>query len=340
VNYLHLVDHARQHIEKTYERPWRERALRSLLAFVLPHTGRFRLALAAARLARPVRRLFPAGLRRLIDLAATRKSARSAPAIAAPSPVPAAGAIKRVALLTGCVQPALRPAINAATRRVLEKLGVEVVVPPGAGCCGALVHHLGRVDESHAQAKTDIDAWTREIEGKGLDAIVVNASGCGTMVKDYGFLFRADPAYAAKAAQVSALTRDIAELLGELELPAGGAPAPTRVAYHSACSLQHGQRIHGLPRDLLRRVGFEVLEVPEGHLCCGSAGTYNILQPEFATKLRDRKVGHIESIRPDVVASGNIGCLTQIAGGTQIPVVHTIELIDWAMGGPKPAEIA
>jgi glycolate oxidase iron-sulfur subunit len=229
-----------------------------------------------------------------------------------------------------------------------------VVVAPGTGCCGALVHHLGREHESSAQARADIDAWTREIDTRGLDAIVVTASGCGTMLKDYGFIFRTDPQYAAKAARISALARDISEVL--IELMAGArsdvrpstaaAPAPEaahapvlRVAYHSACSLQHGQKLHGLAPRLLREAGFTVLDIPEGHICCGSAGTYSMLQPEMSAKLRDRKARNIESVQPDVIATGNIGCITQIAQGTGIPIVHTVELLDWATGGPAPARL-
>jgi glycolate oxidase iron-sulfur subunit len=340
VNYMHLMDHAREHIEATYQRPWRERFVRSLLAFVMPYPMRFRAALALARVARPMRGILPRELRPLFDALPKQPVARAAGELPAlPPKSTTARRTMRVALLTGCVQPALRPGINDSTKRVLARLGIEVVVPQGSGCCGALVHHLGRTQESLAQARADIDAWTREIEGAGLDAIVVNASGCGTMVKDYGFLFRHDAAYAEKAAKVSALARDISELLTQIELPAGDAPAPLKVAYHSACSLQHGQKVHAAPAALLKRAGFEVLDVPEGHICCGSAGTYNLLQSDLAGQLRERKVKHIESVKPDVIATGNIGCLTQIAGGTAIPIVHTIELIDWALGGPKPPEL-
>jgi glycolate oxidase iron-sulfur subunit len=252
--------------------------------------------------------------------------------------------LRRVALLPGCVQPALRPEINQATQRLLARFGVEVIVAPGTGCCGALVHHLGREHESSAQAKADIDAWTREIETRGLDAIIVTASGCGTMLKDYGFIFRTDPHYAAKAARVSALSRDISEVLAELlvghhfdaESPGVG---ELRVAYHSACSLQHGQKLHALAPRLLREVGFAVHDIPESHICCGSAGTYSLLQPEMSAQLRDRKARNIESVNPDVIATGNIGCITQIAQATGIPIVHTVELLDWATGGPQPVRL-
>jgi glycolate oxidase iron-sulfur subunit len=350
VHYMHLVDHARQHIERTYQRPLADRFMRAMLAFVLPHTGRFRAALALARIARPLRGLFPKRMRALLDAAsgAGAPRARGTPVGGALPRLASAHAsqkIKRVALLPGCVQPALRPEINEATRRLLERFGVEVVVAPGTGCCGALVHHLGREHESSAQAKADIDAWTREIESRGLDAIVVTASGCGTMLKDYGFLFRSDPQYAAKAAHVSARARDISEVLAELlaehRFDAQPSSAPSlRVAYHSACSLQHGQKLNALAPRLLREAGFHVLDVPEGHICCGSAGTYSMLQPEMSMQLRDRKARNIESVQPEVIATGNIGCITQIAQATGIPIVHTVELLDWATGGPVPVRLA
>jgi len=363
VHYMHLVDHARQHIERTYRRPLSDRLMRSMLAFVLPHTSRFRMALKLARFARPARALFPKRMRALLDaandagvrataLAGTDTGGDTLNAAAGASPACAghrsaseidggtvpwpARRIRRVALLPGCVQPALRPEINAATERLLARLGVEVIVAPGTGCCGALVHHLGREHDSSAQAKADIDAWTSEIEGRGLDAIIVTASGCGTMIKDYGFMFRTDAEYAPKAARVSALARDISEVLAEIEIAGEPPAAGLRVAYHSACSLQHGQKLHGVAPRLLREVGFTVLDVPEGHICCGSAGTYSMLQPEMSGQLRDRKARNIESVKPDVIATGNIGCITQIAQATGIPIVHTVELLDWATGGPAP----
>jgi len=345
VHYMHLIDHARQHIERTYRRPLNERILRSFLAFVLPHTSRFQLALWAARAARPLRPVLPARMRALLDAAtSTAKPASRAPLEAAGEQrasdiARSPNALRRVALLPGCVQPALRPGINEAAVRLLNRFGVEVVVAPGTGCCGALVHHLGKQHAAEVQAKADIDAWMREIETKGLDAIIVTASGCGTMLKDYGFIFRNDPEYAARAARISALARDVCEVVAQLATMTPEPSVPVsglRVAYHSACSLQHGQKLHGVAPDLLRKAGFVVLDVPEAHICCGSAGTYSMLQPEMSGQLRDRKVRNIESTRPDVIATGNIGCLTQISQGTGIPVVHTIELLDWAAGGPSP----
>jgi glycolate oxidase iron-sulfur subunit len=337
VHYMHLVDIGRAHIEATYRRPWPERALRALLAAVLPDPGRFRAALLLARLARPFGPVLPRTLRGMLALApAGRPAARP---IAAGAVFPASGARrKRVALLAGCVQQALAPQINAATIRLLTRLGCEVVVAEGAGCCGALVHHLGRADDAHAAARRNVDAWLRVAgEEGGLDAVVVNASGCGTMIKDYGFMLRADPEDAERAARVSALARDVTELVAELGLdPAVPTAPPLNVTYQSACSMQHGQNITTLPKQLLERAGFTVRTPAEAHLCCGSAGTYNILQPALAARLRARKLAAIENTEPDVVASGNIGCITQLAGGTDTPVVHTVELLDWATGGPRP----
>jgi len=344
VHYMHLVDHARAHIEETYRRPLLDRAIRSLLAQVLPHPARFRVALKLAGLGRPFARAF-GRVKALKPLAAMLAMApREVPA---PSPIsrPATHAAAaprrgRVALLTGCAQSVLDPAINEATVRLLTRLGVEVVVPEGEGCCGALVHHMGREPDALDAARRNVDAWTREIENGGLDAIVITASGCGTTIKDYGFMLRLDPVYADKAAIVSALARDVTEYLDAIDLPPPVVAPGLAVAYHSACSMQHGQRIVRQPKDLLRRAGFDVREPREGHLCCGSAGTYNILQPEIAARLRSRKVANIEATAAALVATGNIGCMTQIGGGTSLPVVHTVELLDWAWGGPRPEGVA
>lgn len=333
VNYMHLVDHARDHIEKTYRRPWMDRTLRRLLGAVLPRPGLFRLALRATKLARPFAHVLPARLAASLRLAPSR--------VPPPSPVDRpqsfpteAPRVRRVALLNGCAQQVVAPQINEATIRLLTRHGCEVVVARGAGCCGALTHHLGQ--DGRAFARANILAWTREIEADGLDAIVINASGCGTTVKDYGFMFREDTELAEPARRISALARDMTEIMSEIGLLPPVQPMKHRVAYHSACSLQHGQRIMQQPKQLLQEAGFDVVEPPEPHLCCGSAGTYNLLQPDIATRLRDRKVANIESTAPDFIAAGNIGCITQIASGTGLPVVHTVELLDWATGGPKP----
>ncbi len=339
VHYMHLVDHARARIEDTYVRPLPDRWLRTALARVLPNNGRLRWALWAARLARPFAGLVAAcGLKPLAAMLrlAPARLPRGA-ATAGRRVVAAEGARKgRVALLSGCVGPVIKPSIEAAAIRVLTRHGIEVVLARGQGCCGSLVHHLGREQEALAAARANIDAWSEEIATGGLDAVLVTASGCGTTVKDYGFMLRGDSAYAGKAARIAALARDISEYLAGLELARSGAAEGLSIAYHSACSLQHGQKIERQPKELLCKIGFVVKDVPEGHLCCGSAGTYNILQPDIARRLRDRKVGNIQKLAPDVIAAGNIGCIIQIAAGTAIPVVHTVELIDWATGGRKP----
>jgi glycolate oxidase iron-sulfur subunit len=342
VHYMHLVDHARAHIEDTFARPAGDRLLRALLAQVLPYPNRFRLALAAAKLGAPFRglvaRLPRMGnrLAAMLDLAPARLPGREATNRPGRFPPESGPATRRVALLRGCAQSVLRPDFNAAAIRLLNRHGIEVVHAQ-EGCCGALTHHMGKEQSAHAHAKQTIDAWDAEI-AKGLDAILITASGCGTTIKDYGFMFRDDPAYAEKAQRVSGLAKDVTEYVAQLDL-AATTESDLVVAYHSACSMQHGQGIRTEPKALLKRAGFTVKDVPEGHICCGSAGTYNILQPELATKLRARKVANIERINPDVIATGNIGCATQIGKGTGIPIVHTVELLDWATGGPKPAAL-
>jgi glycolate oxidase iron-sulfur subunit len=325
-------------IEKTYRRPLPDRLVRAILAATLPYRRRFRWGLRLTRLAGPVKpylHRFGAAGRRLtamLKLAPERLPPRGE---ARPGRVfPPHGERRgRVALLTGCAQSVLDPEINAAAIRLLNRLGVEVVLPKGEGCCGSIVHHMGREKQAHGLARKIIDVWTREIEGKGLDAILVTASGCGTTIKDFGHMFRLDPAYAEKAAKVASLALDVTEYLARLDLPLPQRDHLPVVAYHSACSMQHGQRLTALPKKLLQQAGFTVRDVPEGHICCGSAGTYNMLQPEIAARLRGRKVRNIESVEPDVIATGNIGCMTQIGAATAIPIVHTVELLDWAYGG-------
>jgi glycolate oxidase iron-sulfur subunit len=335
VHYQHLVDHARVHIERTFRRPLRERWLRAALAAVLPYPRRLRAALAAAALARPFARLLPAPLRAMLELAPRRRAG----VVSVERPQSAERKRARVALVTGCVQTVIAPEINAATVRLLERCGVEVVSV--GGCCGALVHHLGKERRANALAASLVERLHAELEGKGLDAIVANASGCGTHAKDFGYVFRGDEQLAAQAAAVSAKARDVTEVLAELGLPPL-APSAVKlaVAYHSACSMQHGQKLDKQPRELLAAAGFVVKEIAEGHLCCGSAGTYNVLQPELAARLRDRKLASIARAQPDVVATGNVGCITQLAAGGGAPVVHTVELLDWATGGPRPPALA
>ena len=343
VNYMHLVDHAREYIENTYTRPWHERLLRNILTVVLPRPALFRASLIGARLAKPFRAVVPRTgvlgerIHAMLDLAPPslpRMGGMQSPQVHA-----AQGERRgRVALLAGCAQKVLDPAINEATIRLLTRMGIEVVIAKGAGCCGALTHHMGRHDPAMASATANIEAWTRELEGDGLDAILVNTSGCGTTVKDYGFMFRTEaPEMKAKAEQVSALAKDITEYLAGMDYqPTRPAPG-LRVAYHSACSLQHGQRVTAEPKVLLKRAGFTVVDPAEGHLCCGSAGTYNLVQPVIAGQLKARKLANIARTKPDLVAAGNIGCITQLQG--EIPVVHTVQLLDWMAGGPAPANL-
>jgi glycolate oxidase iron-sulfur subunit len=339
VNYMHLVDHARSHIEKTYQRPLVDRLIRTVLSAVLPYPNRFRMALKLAAIGRPFNKAFEKveALKPLAAMLRLAPKSLPAPQDPLPSSIPLPKA--RVAILSGCAQSVLDPGINAATVRLLNRLGVEVINPKGEGCCGALVHHMGKEDAALAFARNNVDAWTREIEGQGLDAILITASGCGTTIKDYGHMLRLDPEYAVKAAKVSALAKDITEYLVTLELPEPVNKTGLEVAYHSACSMQHGQKITKAPKDLLNRAGFIVKDPAEGHLCCGSAGTYNILQPDIANTLRARKVKNIERTGASLIATGNIGCMTQIGAGTELPIVHTVELLDWAFGGVRPVGV-
>ena len=339
VDYMHLVDIAREKIEASGTRGIRERFQRFLIAKVVPSPWRFRLALAGAVVAKPFAGFFArVGLK---PLAAMLRMAPR-PGLYRPRyPLPGTFPPKitkkrRVILLGGCAQQPLRPDINDATISLLTRLGVEVVVAQNAGCCGALVHHLGRTGEAKAQARRNIDAWMKSASQDPVDAVIVNASGCGTMVKDYGHLFKHDPDYAKPAAEIAARALDITEFLSTEDFGPPIRWSSLRVAYHSACSMQHGQQLSGPPRALLTKAGFSVQEIAEGHICCGSAGTYNLLQPELSGQLKSRKLANIEALSPDVVATGNIGCLTQLQPGTPIPIVHTIELIDWAYGGPVP----
>jgi glycolate oxidase iron-sulfur subunit len=340
VEYRRLVDHARVLIEARYKRQLPDRLMRAALAWLLPSRPLFALGLKLGALAQPFAPLIAAlprvGPQLAAMLALAAKPRTPAAAESGATRVANAGAPRRrVALLTGCAQAALAPEINAATTRLLARAGVAVAAAPGEGCCGSLVHHMGFEAQALAQMRAIVDAWTPLID-EGLEAIVVTTSGCGATIKDYGALLAGDPAYADKAARVAALACDVTEYVAGLDL-AFAAPKPLVVAYHAACTLQHGQKIVEPPKALLRRAGFEVRNPAESHLCCGSAGTYNILHPETAAALRARKVANIERLKPDVVAAGNIGCLTQIASATAIPVVHTVELLDWASGGPAPA---
>ncbi|HEU4620430.1 MAG TPA: heterodisulfide reductase-related iron-sulfur binding cluster [Gammaproteobacteria bacterium] len=353
VDYQHLIDHARVHVERTYRRPWPDRALRAVLAAVLPHPERFRAALGLAALLRPAAKLAPRRLRHMADIAIRARGTTAGRGAAAdtsthtstdtstdPAPPSSTEAARepraRVALLAGCVQSVLAPQIDAAAARLLRLAGADVVHVPG--CCGAIVHHLGRAADNRALGGALIERIAAEIDGRGIDAIAATASGCGTHVKDFGRLFALDERLGRKAEAIAARARDVTEVLAELGLPKAVAPRALAVAYHSACSLQHGQRVERPPRALLEHAGYTVVEIPEGHLCCGSAGTYNLLQPDISERLKARKIENIGRTGADVVAAGNIGCMTQLGGG-DVPVVHTVELLDWAMGGARPAAL-
>ncbi len=335
VHYMHLVDHARAHIEETFQRPLGERLLRAMLALTLPSPTMFRLSLMGAWLARPFAAFLPGRLKGLVK--AAPKSISSPSPVDKPQVFPAEGARRaRVALLSGCAQPVLDPQINEATIRLLTRHGVEVVVARGVGCCGSLTLHMGKEKPALTAARANVEAWMREVEGEGLDAIVINASGCGTTVKDYGFMLRDDPVWSEAATKIAALAKDVSEVMLELGLQEPARRPKARVAYHAACSMQHGQKVVEQPKSLLKAAGFEVAAIGESHLCCGWAGTYNVMQPEISAKLKARKVGNIERSKPDLIAAGNLGCITHIGSGTDIPIVHTVQLLDWATGGPLP----
>ena len=339
ITYSHLLEETRPRLEAQIKRPFADRLLRTLLTHLLPHPGRFRLALRLAGLGRLFKSLTPASLRHLPDMAPAHLPAKAR--LARPGLIAAEGQRRaRVVLLTGCAQQVLGPQINDATVRLLTRLGAEVVIPPQMGCCGALTFHMGERRNSLELMRNNIEVCHAEMQRGDLDAIVFNTSGCGTVVKEYDHIFRNHADLAAKAAAVTALVRDVSEVVADLGLDETGHAPRLRVAYHDACSLQHGQKVVDPPRQLLAQAGFDLAEVPEAHLCCGSAGTYNMLKPAIASALLQRKAENIGRTRAQVVAAGNIGCLEQIGGGTDLPVVHTVELLDWATGGPPPDELA
>lgn len=335
VNYMHLLDHAREYIERTYRRPIFERVLRWILAKILPYPKRFRMAMLGAKIGRPFAKLMPdPRLKAMMEMVP-----KIIPPVSRNDDAQVFSATSerkmRVALMTGCAQRALNTDINDATIRLLRRLGCDVVIAHGQGCCGALTHHMGKTAESHRTASKNIHAWITEMDSEGLDAVVINTSGCGTTVKDYGHMFRSSP-LADDAARVSAIAMDVSEVLMKLDLPQG-CDRGLRVVYHAACSLQHGQQIKTYPKSLLKRAGYQIVEPLDSHVCCGSAGTYNLMQPEISRQLKELKVQTLEAQRPDVISAGNIGCMIQIGLGTEVPIVHTVELLDWATGGPKPA---
>ena len=318
-----------------------DRLTRRFIGLVLPRPGLFHGMLIAGSLARPFRALMPKRLRTMLDLLPARPAVAGLgrPGGGFPADGAGQGASRppRVAMLSGCAQQVLGPQVNEATVRLLNPARRRGRRHPSGRLLRRPGASHGQDRSQHAQARAMIDAWIAEADGGRLDAIVINASGCGTTVKDYGHMFRGDPAYAEKASRVAALAKDITEFLAGLDMSAVRAPAEIAVTYHSACSMQHGQQIKAAPVDLLRNAGFAVKEPAEGHLCCGSAGTYNMLQPDLAGRLKARKIANLRQTRPDAIATGNIGCMMQLAGDAGAPVVHTVELLDWAAGGPKPA---
>jgi glycolate oxidase iron-sulfur subunit len=332
VDYAQLIDHGRAHIEATFRRPWPERLVRALIPAILTRQARLRAALALGRLARPLEPALTA--LKLTSLAALlRLVPKPAPSSSVRASYPAGGKARgRVALLQGCVEPAMAPSIREAAIRLLSRAGYEVVLAAGEGCCGALSEHLGRADEAADFARANVRAWNK---AGPFDAIVTTAAGCGTAIKAYAHRLPGD----ADAARAAGQARDILEFLGEVGLPPVTHPQALTVAYHAACSLQHGQQVNAAPARLLAEAGFEVRQVAEGHLCCGSAGVYNILQPTLATQLRDRKAANIARTGAAVVAAGNIGCIAQLAPALATPIVHPVELLDWATGGPKPTGV-
>jgi len=340
VNYMHLIDHGRSHIEKTYKRSFNDRIIRDFLSKILPNPTYFRIASILTLFVKPIQFIFPKKIRQMISLMPIKFPKRQLPKMRVYQSRKKKKPVARVALLTGCVQKVISPQINEATIRLLNRHNIEVVIPKGISCCGSLNHHLGKSDLALKTFKKNISIWHDEYLKNGLDAIISNTSGCGTTLKDYGFILRSDNDYKKKAKKISELTKDITEYLDENVklnfIDKSVKEKKYKIAYHSACSMQHGQKIHYEPINLIKKTGNEVLEISDGHLCCGSAGTYNLLQSDIAKKLLEKKVANIEKIKPQFISTGNIGCITQIANGTKIPILHTVEIIDWYTGGPKP----
>ncbi len=340
VNYMHLIDHGRNHIEKTYKRPLGDRIVRNFLSIVLSKPINFRIIASLTILAKPFRFLFPKRMKEMINFMPIKFPKRTIPYQEVYSLQKKKKPVGRVALLTGCVQKVISPQINEATIRLLNRHNIEVIVPKNINCCGSLDYHLGKSSSANQTFKKNIEIWYDEYLKNGLDAIISNTSGCGTTLKDYGFIFRSDKDLKKKAKKISELTKDISEFLdGNVKLnfiQNKGKNESYKIAYHSACSMQHGQKLHNIPKNLIKKTGNQVFDIPDGHLCCGSAGTYNLLQNEIAKKLLNNKISNIEKVKPEFIATGNVGCITQIANGTKIPILHTVEIIDWYTGGPKP----
>ena len=340
VNYMHLIDHGRSHIEKTYKRPLKDRILRTFLSNVLSKPINFKIVAILSKFVKPFRFFLPHKIRKMISFMPNKLPKKTLNTMEIYPTSSRKKPVARVALLTGCVQKVISPQINEATIRLLNRHGIEVIVPKNINCCGSLNHHLGKENLANQTFRKNILTWYDEYLKNGLDAIISNTSGCGTTLKDYGFIFRSDKDFKKKAKKISELTKDITEYLEEnvklnfIEKTKN--EKVYKIAYHSPCSMQHGQKITDLPKQLLAAAGFEVVSPEENHLCCGSAGTYNLMQPEIAGQLRDRKAANIARTAPEVVATGNIGCLMQLREVVDAPVVHTVELLDWATGGPPP----
>ena len=340
VNYMHIIDHGRNHIERHYKRPWFDRNLRNILSYILPRANVFLTMGLLVKLIKPLAFMLPAKLKDMVSLMPTAfpKPQHKVKKVYSPE----GKVYARVILLTGCVQKVISPQINDSTINILNRHGVEVHVAQELSCCGSLNHHLGKEKLAHKSFVQNINAWSEICSKQPIDAILVNTSGCGTTLKDYGFIFKDHPdkELRKKAKHISELAKDITEYLGKnIKLNFVPQEKKYKIAYHSACSMQHGQKVHVQPINLLKQSGNDILEVPDGHLCCGSAGTYNLLQGTMAKELLKRKVENINKIEPDFISAGNIGCITQIATGTQTPIVHTVELLDWFTGGNKPTSI-
>ena len=339
VNYMHLIDHGRSHIEKTYKRPFSDRFIRNFLSRTLSKSINFRVISILAQFVKPFRFFFPKKVEEMLSLMPSKFPKKTLPKMQV-YVTKKKKPVARVALLTGCVQKVISPQINEATIRLLNRHGIEVAVPKGIDCCGSLNHHLGKSDLANQTFRKNISIWYNEYLKNGLDAIISNTSGCGTTLKDYGFIFRSDEDFKKKAKKISELTKDISEYLDENVklnfIKKKENEKKYKIAYHSACSMQHGQKIHDVPINLIKKTGNQVFDIPDGHLCCGSAGTYNLLQNDIAKKLLKNKISNIEKIKPQFITTGNIGCITQIENGTKIPILHTVEIIDWYTGGSKP----
>jgi len=340
VNYMHLIDHGRNHIEKTYKRPLVDRVIRNFLSITLSKPFNFRLMIILILFLKPFKIFFPKKVKEMISLIPKKIPRKNLPKMYIYPSIKRKKAVARVALLTGCVQSVISPQINEATIRLLNRHGIEVVVPKSIDCCGSLNYHLGKAELAKETFKKNISVWHNEYLKNGLDAIISNTSGCGTTLKDYGFIFKSDKNFKKKAKKISELTKDISEYLNEnvkLNFVQNKENSKEyKIAYHSACSMQHGQKVHDIPINLIKKTGNKVFNIPDGHLCCGSAGTYNLLQNSIAKELLKNKILNIKKINPQFIATGNIGCITQISNGTQIPILHTVEVIDWYTGGPKP----